>query len=45
MKRGEICFDENGEVTELNGYASNRKSFEFYENREVLHFTAQLKVI
>jgi hypothetical protein len=25
--------------------AINRKSFEFYENREVLHFTAQLKVI
>ena len=23
----------------------NRKSFEFFENREVLHFTAQLKVI
>jgi len=25
--------------------AINRKSFEFYDNREVLHFTAQLKVI
>ena len=34
VKKGEIVFDENGKVVEVNGYDGGRKNFKFIELSE-----------